>query len=172
MSAENVETMRRGYERFIATGDPPEDTIAPGFVWDMSTFRGWPERKRYEGIEGMRVFMANWTATWEDWWLEIEELLDAGNQVVAIVRQSGLSKATGLPVDVRFAQLWTLADGKQTHMRMYADPEEALRAAGLRERHPVQSDRRWPAPVTSTAGPRATRMTPRHGGSPSFRTRR
>ncbi len=100
MSAENVETMRRGYERFIATGDPPEDTMAPGFVWDMSTFRGLPERKRYEGIEGMREFMANWTAAWEDWRLEVEELLDAGDQVVAIVRQNGRSKATGLPVDM------------------------------------------------------------------------
>jgi ketosteroid isomerase-like protein len=50
---------------------------------------------------------------------------------VAIVRQSGRSKTTGLPVDMRFAQLWTLSDGKQTRMRMYADPEAALGAAGL-----------------------------------------
>ena len=61
----------------------------------------------------------------------MEDPLDAGDQVVAIVRQSGRSKTTGLPVDMRFAQLWTLSDGKQTRMRMYADPEEALRTAGL-----------------------------------------
>lgn len=130
MSAENVEIIRRGYEQFIATGEPPEDLIAPGFVWDMSTFRGWPERKTYEGVEGMLEFTAEWTSAWDDWQLEVEELIDADDEVVAIVRQRGRSKTTGLPVDMRFAQLWTLADGKQTRMRMYADPQEALRAAG------------------------------------------
>jgi ketosteroid isomerase-like protein len=131
MSAENVDIIRRGYEEFIATGAPTEDIMAPDFVWDMSTFRGWPERKTYEGVEGMREFVTDWTAAWEDWRLEVEDLLDAGDEVVAIVRQSGRSKTTGLPVDMRFAQLWTLSDGKQTRMRMYADPEEALRTAGL-----------------------------------------
>jgi ketosteroid isomerase-like protein len=131
MSAENVEVVRRGYEEFVATGEPPEDIIAPGFVWDMSTFRGWPERKTYEGIEGMREFVADWAGAWEDWRLEVEELIDAGDEMVAIMRQSGRSKATGLPVDMRFGQVWTVADGKETYMRMYAEPDEALRAAGL-----------------------------------------
>ena len=131
MSAENVDIIRRGYEEFIATGEPTEDIMAPEFVWDMSTFRGWPERKTYEGVEGMREFVGDWTAAWEDWRLEVEDLVDTGDEVVAIVRQSGRSKTTGLPVDMRFAQLWTLADGKQTRMRMYAESEEALRAAGL-----------------------------------------
>ena len=44
MSAENVDIIRRGYEDFIATGALSEDITAPEFVWDMSTFRGWPER--------------------------------------------------------------------------------------------------------------------------------
>jgi len=130
MSAENVDIIRRGYEEFIATGEPTEDIMAPEFVWDMSTFRDWPERNTYEGVEGMREFIGDWTAAWEDWRLEVEDLADAGDEVVAIVRQSGRSKTTGLPVDMRFAQLWTLSDGKQTRMRMYAEPEEALRAAG------------------------------------------
>ena len=30
-----------------------------------------------------------------------------------------------------FAQVWTIKDGKQTRMRMYADPDEALREVGL-----------------------------------------
>jgi ketosteroid isomerase-like protein len=132
MSAENVEVVRRGYELFVETGDVPEEIVAPGFVWDMSTFRGWPERKKYVGIEGTREFIRDWTSAWADWRLEVVELVDAGDEVVAIVHQSGVSKATGLEVDMDFAQLWTVADGKQTYMRMYADPDEALRAAGVR----------------------------------------
>jgi ketosteroid isomerase-like protein len=132
MSAENVEIVRRGYEEFLATGQPVERLMAPEFVWDMSTFHGWPERQAYEGAEGAREFLNDWVSAWEDWRLEMRELVDAGDDVVAIVHQSGRSKATGLEVDMDFAQVWTMKDGKQTRMRKYADPEEALRAAGLR----------------------------------------
>src|SRR3954468_12565112 len=131
MSAENVEIVRKGYEEFLATGEPVERILAPDFVWDMSTFHNWPERQTYEGVEGTREFLSDWMSAWEDWRLEIKELLDAGDDVVAIVHQSGRSKATGLPVDMDFAQVWTVRDGKESYMRMYADPGEALEAAGL-----------------------------------------
>ncbi len=36
-----------------------------------------------------------------------------------------------MPVDMSFAQVWTVRDGKQTRMDMYSDPEEALQALGL-----------------------------------------
>ena len=131
MSAENVEIVRRGYEQFIETGEILGDLVAPGFVWDMSTFRGWPERKTYEGAEGIREFLDEWGEAWGEWRLEVVELKDAGDEVVAILHQSGTSKTTGLVVDMDFAQVWTVEDGKQTRARMYRDPEEALRAAGL-----------------------------------------
>jgi len=131
MSAENVEIVRSGYEHVIATGELLEEIGHPDFVWDMSTFGNWPEQQTYEGVEGARRFMADWTSAWEDWRLEVRELIDAGDNVLAIVHQSGRSKATGLEVDMDFAQVWTLKDGKQTRMRMYADPDEALRAVGL-----------------------------------------
>jgi ketosteroid isomerase-like protein len=131
MSAENVERTRRGYQHFIRTREPLGEDMAPDFVWDMSTFRGWPERKLYDGADGMREFIADWTDAWDEWRLEVIELKDAGDEVVAIVHQSGRSKTTGLEVEMDFAQLWTFEGGKQKRMRMYADPHEALRAAGL-----------------------------------------
>jgi ketosteroid isomerase-like protein len=131
MSEENLETIRRGYEHFISTGEFRAETMHRDFVWDMSTFRGWPERESYAGIEGAREFMAEWLEAWDDWELELEELRDAGENVVAIVRQRGRSKATGVPVDMHFAQVWVMQDGKQLRMQMYASPEEALEATGL-----------------------------------------
>jgi ketosteroid isomerase-like protein len=133
MSEENVEIVRRGYEHWIATGDPLPEVVHADFVWDMSTFRGWPERQTYPGIEGARKFMADWGETWEDWEVEVEQYLDAGESVVCIVRQRGRSKATGVAVDMHFGQVWTLRDRREVRMQMYASPEEALEAAGLRE---------------------------------------
>ncbi|MGH2926467.1 MAG: nuclear transport factor 2 family protein [Solirubrobacterales bacterium] len=132
MSQENVEIVAGGYEYFAENQDLQEEIVDPDFVWDMQTFP-WPGTQLYEGIEGSRTFLAEWIEAWEDWELEVERLLDAGDDVVAIVRQRGRSKASGVPVDMHFAQVWTIRDRKQVRMRMYADPAEALEAVGLSE---------------------------------------
>jgi ketosteroid isomerase-like protein len=133
MSQENVELVRRGYEHVAATGDLLAETFALDFVWDMSKFRDWPEEQTYEGLAGARVFIHDWLEAWDDWELEVEALHDAGDKVAAIVRQRGVSKTSGLPVDMAFGQVWTIRDGKQARMEMYADPIEALEAVGLSE---------------------------------------
>ena len=127
-----MEIVRRAYEHRRATGDFLEEVLAPDFVWDMSTFRGWPEQQTYEGIEEARRFIREWTDAFEGWQIEIESIRAAGDdKVVGIMRQRGRSKSTGLPVDMRYGQVFTLRDGKQTRMEMYADPAEALKAVGL-----------------------------------------
>ena len=133
MSQENVEIVRAGYERFAATGQFVADLATADFVWDMSNFHGWPEQQTYEGAEGARAFLSEWMDAWEDWELEVDAIHDAGDKVVVLVRQHGRSKAAGMPVEMSFAQVWTLRDGKQTRMDMYSDREEALEAAGLSE---------------------------------------
>ena len=75
--------------------------------------------------------MRVWLEAWDDWAVELVSLHDAGDEVVAVVRQHGRSKTTGLPVDMKFGQVWTIKDGMQARMVMYADPAEALAAAGL-----------------------------------------
>lgn len=127
----NIEIVRGGYEYFAATGELDEDIVSPDFVWDMSQFRGWPEAAVYHGIDGARAFLGAWTEGWDDWRLELESLREADEKVVALMRQSGRSKTTGLPVEMTFAMVWTVRDGKQAHMTMYAEPAEALRAVGL-----------------------------------------
>jgi hypothetical protein len=49
MTRENVEVFRRGWKHFRATGDLLSEIVDPDFVWDMSTFRGWPEQQTYQG---------------------------------------------------------------------------------------------------------------------------
>jgi ketosteroid isomerase-like protein len=133
MSEENVEIVRDGLGRFAATREFPAERVTGDFVWDMSNFHGWPEQQVYEGAGGARAFLKEWTDAWEDWEIEIDALHDAGDKVVALMRQRGRSKAAGTPVEMSFAQVWTLRDGKEARMEMYSDRAEALEAAGLRE---------------------------------------
>jgi len=132
MSQENVEIVRRAYEHFRVHGVLPPDAYDADFVWDMTMFN-WPEQQTYSGIEGATEFLRDWIDAWEDWELDIEEFRDAGEKVVTIARQTGRAKATGLPTEMHFAQVWTLRGGKQTRMEMYSSPAAALEAVGLRE---------------------------------------
>jgi ketosteroid isomerase-like protein len=134
MSQENVEIVMRGLAHFQATGEPLGEVVAPGFVWDMSTFRDLSMLKReYEGTDGVRRFLQEWTEPFDEWNIEVESVHDAGERVVTIVCQRGRSKVSGVAVEMLFAQVWTIRDGKETRMQMYADPAEALKAVGLAE---------------------------------------
>jgi ketosteroid isomerase-like protein len=133
MSQENLEVARRGYEHVIATQEVLDEDYHPDYVLDMSGFRGWPERQTYRGVDGLRAFIADWLEPWDEFEFEVEELRDAGDKVVAVARQQGLSKATGVPVDMRLAHVITYHDGKAIRTQMYASPQEGLEAAGLSE---------------------------------------
>jgi ketosteroid isomerase-like protein len=127
MSQENVESVRRGWEHWKATGEFRGD---PDLVWDVTKL-GWPGRQVYAGPEGASEFLAEWGDAWDDWELEVEDYIDAGDTVVTIVNQSGKAKGTEVPVEMRFAQVWTFRDTRAVRMELYGHPEEALEALGL-----------------------------------------
>ncbi len=129
MSQENVDLIRQGYRYWKATG---EVNAHPDLVWDVTRL-GWPGQQIYSGPDGANRFNAEWADAWDDWEVELEDCLDFGERVVAIVNQRGRSKVTGIPVDMHFAQVWSLRDGLAFRMKMYASVEEALEDAELSE---------------------------------------
>jgi ketosteroid isomerase-like protein len=65
-----------------------------------------------------------------DFSVELEQVIDAGEDVVAI----GIARGTGASgVEVRWRQgyVWTVRDGKAVRFQWFNDPAEALAAAGL-----------------------------------------
>jgi uncharacterized protein len=138
----NVQVVRRSYEYFRDRLEVPEDAYHPDFVWDMSTFEGWPERQRYEGVEGAKEFLSEWLSQWDNWDLEVRQLLDAGDRVVVICHQRGESKTTGARGDMDFAQVWTVEEGLLLRMEMYADVGEALALTGVADQREPDTTRR------------------------------
>jgi ketosteroid isomerase-like protein len=131
--SENLDLVRAAYENFARTGQLSLELYSSDFVWDMSHFHGWPERQEYLGPQGASEFIRDWGEAWEEWTLEVESFHDAGDEIVAVVRQSGRPKASGARVDMRLAQIWTVRDGQFIRMRMFSDPAEALAAADVRQ---------------------------------------
>jgi ketosteroid isomerase-like protein len=99
----------------------------------MSKYEGWPEQQIYEGVDGANRFLHEWAGAWDNWELEIQEIYEAGDKVVVVVHQRGRAKTTGIALDMVFAQVWTIRDGRFTRMDMYSDPSEALKGVGLAE---------------------------------------
>jgi ketosteroid isomerase-like protein len=62
-----------------------------------------------------------------------EELIDAGDKVLAWIRFSGKGITSGTPVEMEQAQIWTFRDGKVVRVEEYFDRHKALEAAGLKE---------------------------------------
>jgi ketosteroid isomerase-like protein len=131
VSRERLETVQRVYERFAATGELPEDSFEPDYVWDMSTFRGWPERQRYAGVDGAKEFLGDWIGMWDDWEATIEEIHDLGDRVLIVAYQRGCAKTTGVPLDMRYGQIWIFRGERLIRTQSYADPAEAKAAVEL-----------------------------------------
>ncbi len=132
MGETNAQIVERAYERFKEVGTPEPSLVGPGFVWDMTHMASWPEQPLFEGREGMLRFLEEWTASWEDWRLEVDAIHERGDKVVALCHQHGRSKASGLEVEMVFAQVWTMHDGQYRRMEMYSDIDNALADAGIR----------------------------------------
>jgi ketosteroid isomerase-like protein len=134
LSASLAEIVSRGHEVFARTGEPLWADWSPDFVWDMSTFRGWPEDQQYVGREGFERFVRNWVKPFEDWQLEVDELIETGDKVVCTLRQRGIVKGSGVEVTMALANVWTFRDGKIVRVQLYADADEAFEAVGIRDR--------------------------------------
>ncbi|MFL5819500.1 MAG: nuclear transport factor 2 family protein [Solirubrobacteraceae bacterium] len=133
MASVRAEGVRRGIERLRETGELELGEVTDDFVWDLSTYEGWPEQPEYRGAEGADEFIRDWLDAWSEWSIEVERILECGVRVVALCRQRGTAKASGAPVETAVAQVWTFQGERAARMRMYATHQEALAAVGATE---------------------------------------
>ena len=133
MSQENVEIVRRSFAAYDSGGlDAIAEFWHPGIEWravegyidDVGVIRG---------PDGMRQYYEQWEETFDAIRPEIEELIEAGDQVVAVVRAVGRMKDSDAEIDIRYAVVISIRDGKIAGGREYATREQALEAAGLSE---------------------------------------
>jgi len=66
-------------------------------------------------------------------WVEVKELIDAGEYVVAPVRVHGHGRTSGAPFEEHEVHVLRLRDGKILELRENRDKREALEAVGLSE---------------------------------------
>jgi ketosteroid isomerase-like protein len=134
MSQGNVEVIRRAFEAFNA-GDYSvflklydRDIVlcVPPGVIESGVFHGAKEVERY-----YRRWFGPFGGTTR---LEIEELIEAGDSVIAIHRETARGRLSGAEVDRLSISIHTMRGGKIIRIDHPASREAALETVGLSEK--------------------------------------
>jgi ketosteroid isomerase-like protein len=83
------------------------------------------------GFDGFREAWGDWTSPFATFRIEVEEMLDAGDKVVSLVRQEATTKTGGVPIEAEAAAVWTIANGRLHRVEFHIERESAMRSAGL-----------------------------------------
>ena len=134
MSEENLDVVRRIYDA-AARRDAviPFEIYAEDIIWDMSNSRRalLAMKPVYHGHEGVRQYWRENVSVFGEVDFEVEELIDAGDQVLAVIREREVGRASGVPVETTHLAVYTLRGGKVIQMQVFDDRQQALKAVGL-----------------------------------------
>jgi ketosteroid isomerase-like protein len=96
----------------------------PDFEW--TPLESSPIARVYRGHEEVRRYVVDWLSTFEGLRLDLENPTEISDHVVAGVHGHARGRASGLELDTRFCQVWTLRHGTAVRMEEYATREQAL----------------------------------------------
>jgi ketosteroid isomerase-like protein len=134
MSQENVEVVRRLIDGW--KGGDREAWLAlshPDVEWSSAILR------QVEGGEAVRRGRTELGQFWDEWhalWdvdIEVSELRDLGDTVLALAQLRTRGKSSGAEVERSIGYTFEFEDARVRRARAYPSPEEALEAAGLSE---------------------------------------
>jgi ketosteroid isomerase-like protein len=138
MSQENIEAVRRLFAAFrrVDVGsferrfDEVREIFDPEVEW-VAAPHSLLASEEYRGYDGVRRFWTQFLSAWDEYGVQVEELIDAGDQVVAVMRLSG--RTSELEVAEARSSLLTFRDGRIVRIEPFASKDAALEAAGLGE---------------------------------------
>jgi ketosteroid isomerase-like protein len=132
VSRENVEVVRQEYAAFVTRDwEALAKLCHPDLEYETY---GPPGRLR--GFREMTAYFDEWASVFGVFRVQLEEIIEVGDQVVAVERQDarGLKgSAAKETVGYTIACLISFKDGRISRVREYANREEALEAVGLEE---------------------------------------
>ena len=127
----NPEILRRAFDAFnrgdleeaVSAIAPDAEYVTTGIIPGVGD--------AYRGPEGFLRFVRWMQEEFDEPRVEVHELIDAGEYVVAPVTLHGSGKQSGVEASWDLWQVWRLRDGLAVHGQAFTDAEDAFRAAGL-----------------------------------------
>lgn len=129
MSRENVEIVRRVYD--AANRNDWDAAFRDAHPEFEATFQRGPAAGTHRGRESLQTILLDQRAAFDSWIVEVLEVHESGERVVAIVRSRLRPKGSSAEFEFRNGHIWTIRDGTILSLVGYPSPEDALEAAGL-----------------------------------------
>jgi ketosteroid isomerase-like protein len=132
MSRENVEVVRRALDGWNR-GDVDAwlESVHPKVEWSSAILSQVQGETVHRGRAEMRQFWDEWSV-W-DLTIEVSEIRDLGDTVVALRHIRTRGKASGIDLERPIAYVFEFDGGLARKVRAHVDPGEALEAVGVRE---------------------------------------
>jgi ketosteroid isomerase-like protein len=132
VSQDDVDRVCRGIEAFNRRDfEAAMAEFHPDIEWEAGRDLV-PDAGVYRGHEGVLAFWRTWLDAIEDFRLQVEESLDAGEgRVFVMTRAEGRGRDSGVPVEASFPQVFELRDGQVVRVRLFATRATALEAVGV-----------------------------------------
>ncbi|MEP7154469.1 MAG: nuclear transport factor 2 family protein [Betaproteobacteria bacterium] len=130
MSKENVAAIKVIYDAF-AKGDVPQvlGQMSPSIIWNEAENFPYADGNPYIGPEAvLNGVFARCISEWDGFAVQVDEIVDAGDTVVAFGRYLGTYKKTGKSIHAQMAHVWRLVDGKAVRFQQHADTLQMARA--------------------------------------------
>ena len=100
-------------------------TVGPGTEWVVA--REHPAAATHRGPAAIRAYFAEWLAAMPDMRLEIDEVEEAGESLLAVMRVTGSGTGSGAPSEIRLATITDYAGEEAVRTREFLDVDEAGR---------------------------------------------
>lgn len=130
MAAENVEAVRAVYERWGA-GDfsAGPELFDPHLVFIMRP--QFPDSGVYLGPEEVARYMRGFLEAWTRVTIEAEEIVEAGDSVIAAVAQRGTGTGSGAETELRYFHVWSFRGPRVIRWESFRERGEAFASVGL-----------------------------------------
>ena len=132
MSQDDVEVVRAAFDAWNRGPEALGDILDSDVDW--RAIEGAPDDVGpMRGLDAMRAYTQDWFDHFDDLRVEPEELIDAGDRVVAVQRLSGRAKGSGIETETAAGWMLRFRHGKVIRFRAFREPHEALARVGLSE---------------------------------------
>lgn len=128
MSAEGIDVVRRSFEAWNANDWPAlEAAYDPDVVVDPP--EGWPEGEVAHGWEAVRAQFVRLKEAWQDERVQVDEVEEVDDRVLAQFRWVAQGKASGVDVADALWGLFTVRDGRIVRLKYFLSRPSAVAAA-------------------------------------------
>jgi ketosteroid isomerase-like protein len=129
----NVQLRNEAVRKFLVVFENDDDafrqTLDPEIEWCPIDENRMP----LHGVEAALRNRNAWLETWDEHRLDVDEVVEDGDDVVALIHIVGRGMRSGATADVRFYARVKVRHGKIAYIYDHEDRAPALEAAGLRD---------------------------------------